>query len=329
MFLNSSYNNQSITSSTGFIVAVAALLVMAVMSFDYMTDIALESDYGICLKSVKDWQMPHFLSWSLNILSFGISALLVLWLNKEFRFIHDSTKLFATAFIFLSATNPWLTCSFSAQSLFTPLTLVATFVLFSQFGKRNATEGMFITFSTLSAGSIFQYSFALMIPIFLIATMYLNTLRIKEICAAILGIIAPYWIALGFGLIDFNDFRMPDLQTIFFADFINDISIWMLLNVALTSLLTLLLALSNSIKVFATNSQTRAYNSILNLFAFALFWYIIFDFVNMATYIPLLNLMAGILLAHFFVINPMRRGALFIATAVAVYVTLFCFTLYA
>ena len=314
MFLNSSYNNQSITSSTGFIVAVASLLVMAVMSFDYMPDIALESDYGICLKSVKDWQMPHFLSWSLN---------------KEFRFIHDSTKLFATAFIFLSATNPWLTCSFSAQSLFTPLTLIATFVLFSQFGKRNATEGMFITFSTLSAGSIFQYSFALMIPIFLIATIYLNTLRIKEICAAILGIIAPYWIALGFGLIDFKDFRIPDLQTIFFADFINDISIWMLLNVALTSLLTLLLALSNSIKVFSTNSQTRAYNSILNLFAFSLFGCIIFDFANMATYIPLLNLMAGIQLAHFFVINPMRRGALFIATAVAVYVTLFCFTLYA
>lgn len=308
---------------------MASLLVMAVMTYNYTPEFALESDYGICLKSVKDWQMPHFLSWSLNIFSFGLSALLVLWLNKEFRFIHDSTKLFATVFIFLSATNPWLTHAFSAQSLFTLLTLIATFVLFSQFGKRNATGGIFIALSTLSAGSMFQYSFALMIPILLIATMYLNTLRIKETCAAILGIIAPYWIALGFGWIEFKDFKMPDLQTIFFADFISDIPIWMLLNVALTSLLTLLLALSNSIKVFSTNSQIRAYNSILNLFALALFWYIIFDFANMATYIPLLNLMAGIQIAHFFVINSMRRGSLFIATAAAVYLLLFCLTLYA
>lgn len=310
-------------------VAVAVLFVMAVMTFDFVPNIALESDYGICLKSVKDWQMPHFLSWSLNIISFGLSALLVLWLNKEFRFIHDSTKLFATVYIFLSATNPWLTYSFSAQSLFTLLTLIATFVLFSQFGKRNAAEGMFIAFSTLSAGSIFQYSFALMIPIFLVATMYLNTLRIKETCAAILGILAPYWIALGFGLIDLQDFRIPDLQTIFFSNFISEIPIWMLLNVAFTSLLTLLLALSNSIKVFATNSQTRAYNSIFNLFAFALFWYMLFDFANIATYIPMLNLMAGIQIAHFFVINPTRRASLFFTVVAGIYVTLFCLTLYA
>ena len=325
----SSFNNRPYADKPGYLVAVILLLVFSIMGYGFEPPVALQSDYGICFPSINGWQMPVFLSWMLNFLTLGICSVIALWLNSVFRFIHDHTMLFASIFLVLTGANPWLTYGFGSPAAFTLVMLIGTAILFAHHGSRNASTGLFLAFSTFAIGSMFEYAFALMIPIYIIASMYIVELRIKQLTAIILGIISPYWIALGFGLIEPSDIRMPDLNSIFFAGFIDRIPLSTMLSVALASLFTLMMALNNALTVFASNSQTRAYNSIFNLVAVALFWYMLFDFSNFTTYLPLFFLMTGIQTSHFFNITPIRHASLFIGSALAIVITLFCLSLYA
>lgn len=328
MLSESNHIRQNISGTPGLLLAISAWLIMAGMAYGFDPATPLESEYGICLESVRGWQMPHFLSWAINIIACGLSALLALWLNKEFRFIHDNTKLFASVFLFTTATNPWLTHQLGAPVFFTIMSLTALVSLFAHYGERNASTGVFIAFSTLSVGSLFQHSFLLMMPAFVVAVGLLNMLRIREICAVMLGIIAPYWIALGFGVISLDDFRWPDPESIFFADNLTNIPVWTMLNVALTAVAILLLSLSNAIKVFSTNSRIRAFNSTFYLLSLALMICVIVDFENSATYLPMLNLMLGIQVTHFLIINQIRRPMIFIGVAMSIYTFLLCMSLY-
>jgi hypothetical protein len=55
----------------------------------------------------------------------------------------------------------------------------------------------------------------------------------------------------------------------------------------------------------------------------------LFDFSNFTTYLPLFFLMTGIQTSHFFNITPIRHASLFIGSALAIVITLFCLSLYA
>lgn len=323
-----SNSNNSVAGQPGLWGAAGLLFLLSVAAYGFAPAVRFESLYGVCLPAPAGWDLPQWGGWALNLAVLALAAFASVVLNREWRFIHDNTVLFASVFLLFTGANPWSVGMFGAGGLFALMVLVATMLLFSQYGERNATRGLFLAFSVLGVGSMMQHAFLLMIPIFVIGAMYLNVLRLKELAACVLGVVAPYWIGIGFGLIGFDDFALPELTNIFTDAAVGAIPFWSVLATALTALLSLLLALSNSVRVFSTNTQTRACNSFFNLLSVALFWYMIFDFSNMTTYLPLFNLMAGIQAAHFFVLNRVRRGVIVAGIVAVFYVALFVLTLY-
>lgn len=328
-YASTNENNRLMFGTPGIVISGVLMLVMAILSYCLPQTGITEGNQGICLPSPNLWDISELASFLLNIALIGIVALVVLLLNKRFNFIQSHTALFAAAFLIITGSNPWLTFRLSSSVLFALVILIAVWILFNLYDSRNATVGVFLLFSTLAFGAMVQYAFVLMIPIFLIGTMYMKVLRVKEFVAMLLGLAAPFWIVFGFGIVDFDDFSMPTLTNLF-----NNITssldrLWLFIYVGLTVLIALLLAFVNAGKVFAASSQIRAYNSFINLLGIALAWYMVFDYKNILVYIVAFNLIAGIQIAHFFSGNRIYYDYLYYGIGVAAYIALFSLIIYA
>lgn len=329
MFANYSKGNSIVSGNTGLVITGIIALIMAVMTYTFTPTYPFASQQGVCFESVNKWDMPHWLSWLLNLTALPITALVALHFNKVYQIVHNNTKLYASAFLLLTSTNPWLSGSLSSSILFAIAVQTASMMMFTQYGRHNPNVGLFTSMVLLSTCSMWEYAALLMIPIFMIGAMYLNIFSLKGLAAMILGVICPYWIAIGFGFISLSQISMPNITNIFqstaeigFAGFM------MLMMVALTALFTLMMSLSNAMKIFATNTRARAFNSFIYLISLTLFWYMLFDFSNLSTYIATFNLMAGIHLSHFFLLNNSWRWTSAASIGVAIYLTLNLITLY-
>lgn len=320
--------NRLMFGTPGIAISGIFMLAMAIFSFCMPQDVNFGGNKGICLPSPDQWSLSEFASFSINIILLGITAILVLLLNKRFNFIQSHTALFASAFMIITGSNPWLTYRLGSSAIFAIVMLIALWILFNLYDSRNATVGVFLLFSTLAFGAMVQYAFVLIIPIFIIGTMHMKVLRIKEFIAILLGLAAPFWIVFGFGIVDFKDFSMPSL-TNFFDNFSSSIDLlWLFVSIGLTVVIALMLGFANVAKVFAASSQIRAYNSVINLLGIALVWYMIFDYKNIMVYIVAFNLIAGIQIAHFFSSKKIYYGYLYYLLGIAAYIAIFCFIIY-
>ncbi|OSJ37048.1 hypothetical protein BST63_00155, partial [Bradyrhizobium canariense] len=87
--------------------------------------------------------------------------------------------------------------------------LVCLDVMMRAYNSENATTTMFAVATYLSLGSMVQYAFLPLMIIYPLMAIIDKIFRIKEVVAYIMGLIDPYWVVLGLGLVSFSDFRMP------------------------------------------------------------------------------------------------------------------------
>ena len=321
-YSTSNDNNRLMFGTPGIVISGTLMLVMAILSFCIMDNTQLSGNQGLCLPSPNLWNINPIIGFVLNIMTIGLCGLILILINKEFNIVRSHTVIFTSSFFVITGCNPWLTGNLNSASIFALLMLVCIHILFKLYGIRNATSGIFMLFSTLAFGTMIQYAFVLMIPIFMIGAMYMNVLRMKEFTAACMGIIAPYWIMLGFGIIDLDDISLPTLTNLF-----NNLTpsaniLWLLIIVGYTFLIALFLAFVNASKVFATGSQIRAYNSFINLLGITLAWYMVFDYTNILVYVTTFNLITGLQIAHFFGQNKINYGYIYYLTGIVLYISL-------
>lgn len=316
-------SNRLMFGTPGIVISGTLMLAMAILSFCFTENTPFFENFGICLPSPNLWNINPTAGFIANIFVISLCGLAMIWLNKNFNIVAGHSILFSSAFFLITGSNPWLTNGLDSASIFALTMIVAIHLLFKTYGTRNATSELFLLFSTLAFGSMIQYAFALMIPIFLIGAMYMNVFRLREIIAAALGIVAPYWILIGFGVVSINDIVFPSLSNIFANTAPSFSVLLVLISVGFTFLTALLLAFFNAQKVFASSAKIRAYNSFINLLGITLAWYMVFDHTNLITYAMALNLIAGLQIAHFFGRNRINYGYAYYMTGIAIYISLF------
>ena len=306
-----------------YVIALILAIGMSAVAFFTGSHAQLTGDMGICLPSPNMWDLLPLASWIINLaLAVAISLALYLF-NKNLSFSPGSSFLLMGAFILMTASNPWISERLTSSMLMASANLWCLWIMFANFNERNATQGVFLTATILSLGSMFQYAFVFMIPVYMIIGIFLKCFRIKELLAMLMGLAAPYWVGIGMGLIPLEAFHMPTFTNLFEGFATKTGLLAGLLNLGLTALLALLLGLNNTVKLFAGNSRRRLMNSSLNLMGVSCAAMMVIDFNNLTAYMATFYMMAAVQVANVFGLWNVKRWEIWLWIGAATYVGFF------
>ncbi|MCM1318885.1 MAG: hypothetical protein NC217_00700 [Muribaculaceae bacterium] len=305
---NSNLANMLLGGPFGLCLAIIIYAAMAVCSFTIHPDIPLDGSLGVCLPSPNEWDMSPNLSFGINICLTALCVLLAIGLNARFNIVPGTGLLYAVTFLVTIGAIPWIDQRLSSAIIITTVVLVCTHLLFALYGRRHAAQGMCVIFSLLSWGSMVQYAFVLIIPLFLLGAIFLNILRLRELVGIILGILCPYWIMLGLGVISIDSIGLPQLTNLFKGFTAPGLLFYLMLGQGIISLLTLILTASNAMAPSMSGQQHRSYLSFLNLMSIAMVWFMLFDSTNLLAYTGTLALCFGYQTA-LFAANPRNKLA--------------------
>jgi len=237
------------------------------------------------------------LSAALNLVCILVTGGIMLALNKVFSYVRSVTHLFVSAFFLLQLANPSGLVSFNSGTLLTLVMALAVMPMFASYQDKHSQRSIFLIFALIAAGSMFHYGFLLFIPAFLLGFLNMGVFNLKGMLAMLFGLITPFWIVLGLGIASPADFVMPHINGIWNLTFTPQTNIVLFLAVG-TAVLGVVLAVMNFLTIMNYRMQTRVYNAF---FVFVLASAVIalcIDYSDVAVFLPLLNLMVGVQVAH-------------------------------
>lgn len=304
---------------------IAAIAMFAVSYFFVEPTAGVPVEPGICLPGPGEWPLVPFVS---RLLNPGVYLLVtaVLWLcNKQYTFVQGNDTVLTGMFLIMVSSNPWLSGELSGSGIMALANLLCMMILFGCYRKRNATQELFIIATILALGSMFQYGFLFMVPVYIIGAMMLKCFSFRGFIAMLLGFAAPYWVGIGFGLIPPDSFRLPTF-TNFFDNIASKSELFvLLLNLAVTFIISLFVALNNITKLYAGNTQRFQYNMVLNVLGVVTTGLMIVDFSNLLVYTATFYVIASVQLANLFALREVNRGSLWLLLLSALYITGFFF----
>lgn len=277
-----------------FGVITLALLILTLFLFP---PVITGGDLGLCLPSPNQWAMPRFVSWLINSVLIFMSASLLASANKKYNFISQTESVMPVSLLIILSCNCLLSATLTTSTLLLICNVLALFILISTYEERNATREFFILATLCSIGSMFQYAFLFMIPVYIGGGLLMKSFRIREFIAFVFGLIAPYWIAVGMGMISPFSFQLPERLTIVSKGAVaNDIFLTLVAG-GILALMGFILSLYNGVRLFSRNSRLRCMHLAFNVMGYVSILAIIFDFSNFTAYFGTLSLWVAVELA--------------------------------
>ena len=230
----------------GMLLATLVALAMFAVAFFVDTPNTLAGNMGICLPSPNMWGLSPLWGWITNLIFMTVLTVTLFLVNKEFSFVQGSDTVLTGMFIIMASSNTWISGTLSSTLLLALANLICLLVLFGCYRKRNSAQELFVIATILSLGSMIQYAFIFMMPAYLIGAMLLKCFNFKGFIAFLMGIVAPYWVGVGLGIIPLGWFTMPTFTNLFDGYATKSGLFIGLVNVALTVLTGFLLSLNPS-----------------------------------------------------------------------------------
>ena len=296
--------NKFVNSRYGlFAFAIVALIVSYANSFGSET---VADAGGLLPYSIGSISLSPFASWLANSLCICLSGVLLYIINKSFAFIRNYTVVHVTVFLFFSLVNPATASSLCAASVSTTILSACTFILFSNFQRKERRDSMFLIMLILSSSSLFCYPLIFYMPVFIIGFMQIQIFSFKGLLASIVGIALPYWLGIAFGIIDSTALKLPEiaLSASIYAEAFRLPETAML---AYTIVLGTVFGISVAFTIMSYRLQIRAYNGFLNLMAVFTLLFIAIDLRHASAYLVTLNMLMAVQAAHFFTIRKPKR----------------------
>lgn len=299
-------NARLITPSAMLIIA---LMCAAMCMAGYMTlpDAQVYAgDFGLVFPSPDQWDIPGSWGEIINVAILGLCAPTVFLINKHFSLLRSSLPFWALFFLPLTCSMLPVSGKLTSAVILLPVTLMMFVAIFNSYRIRNATKNSFFIATCISAGAMIQYAFLPYIVAIALSMLTMKALRIKELLAMVFGIISPWWMLMGLGVIGYRDFTLPSPQNIFTSTV--DPSVFpLLLGTGIAAVVALLLSLYNGIRLYAGNTKIRSYNNVVNVFGFISLIAIMFDIDNICAYLGVLNLWIGLQFANFFTLWNLHK----------------------
>lgn len=299
------------------------MVAMCTASYFYFPATSVAGNAGICLPSPNLWHIKPVSSWIINVVVIGGIAAGGFFMNRNYNFIRSTEPVLPAMFMVLVASCPWITRYLSSSTLLCAINLISLSVIFSAYNSRNATQQLFTIGTLLSVGSMFQYAFIPMVPIYLVAAIMMKVLRIKEFLAYGMGLIAPYWVGVGLGLIGLDQFRLPEITGMFTDMNFSPTLFVLVVSIGLAVFCGLLLGLNNSIKLYAGNSRVNAMNGCISLLGVMCVVCMLIDFTNMMAYLATLYFAVAVQVANLCALWNIRREWLVVFIPSLIYIGFF------
>ncbi|MCH5235493.1 MAG: hypothetical protein J1E16_09370 [Muribaculaceae bacterium] len=308
---------------TGVVLAALVAIAMCVLSLIYHPVEIAPIQYGLCLPSPDSWNIDPIWSWAVNAVLIGLISLLAYLINKSYNFIRTTEPVFQALFLIMACSSPWYTQSINTSVLLCVANVVCMGIIFGTYKTRNATQQMFTLGIVVGIGSMFQYAFLPMAFVYLLWSLFMKVLRVKETLAFIIGILCPYWIILGIGWLHISDFHFPSITPLFtltgdFSDFFV-----LLAGIALAAVIGFIVTLINSIKLYAGNSKVNAMNLCISTLGAACVVCIIVDYDNIMAYVTSLYLACALQMGNICALWNPKMPWLVSALPAACYVGIF------
>lgn len=258
--------------------------------------------------------------WINILLNLSIAGLMI-YLNKMYNVLRNPTVIFAGIFLILQMPFPDLTGQLYGGTILCVIVLACAFILFSTYNRPDR-QAIFLIFTIISIGTFFQYAFLFYLPVMIIGCIQMRILDLKTTIAAIMGLITPPWILLGFGILSFDDISFPEFTSIF--ENLSTGEVWqMLVSIGLSVIVCISAWLINLVRLISYNAQTRAYNGFFAMVSLVSVLFMATDFTNYIIYVPLLNCCTALQLGHLFTIYQSRRSYIGLLSIFVVYFSLY------
>lgn len=236
------------------------------------------------------------LSAAANVLCLLVTGAVMLALNKVFTFVRSVTRLFVSAFFLLQVAHPSGLVALHAGTLLCLVAALSLLPLFASFQDRHSQRSIFLVFALAAAGVMFHYGFLVLMLAFMLGFFMMGVFNLKGLLAMLFGLVTPFWIVFGLGLASPAGFTPPHVNGVWWLGR-GDFNVVLALAAA-TAVLGFVLAIMNLHTIMNYRLQPRVYNIF---FFFALVFTVIamcVDCGDVAVYLPLLNLVVGVQIAH-------------------------------
>lgn len=309
------------TRAFGTGVALLALVMACLYFFGGWQD-HIASDKGVAIPSANLWLSLPIADFAAGVAGSALTIAVMAMLNKVYNVLRNMSSLYIGLFAAMELATPDLATQFYTGTLLAVAVPVCLFWLFSCFRDPAATRHIYLIFLVLSLLTASQYCFAFYIPVFLLGMAQMRVFGARSFTAAFLGIITPWWIMLGLGLITPADIRMPAFVSIF-SVIDHDDTFLLLITVGVTAAAMLICFVLNLLKTIAYNARARAYNGAFTVTALVTIAAMCVDYRNIISYVPLLNFSAAMEIAHFFSTHRAEKSFIAIFVLIAAYAALF------
>lgn len=285
-------------------------------------------DYGVAFPSANLWLPTALLSeaagWLVNL---AIAAALIL-LNRSVNLLRTVSVTYVSLFLLMQAATPELTGCLRDGLLLGLAVILGMGLLHSCYMRPERTPRVFLAFFMLGAGMLWRYSYAAFIPAFVAGLGQMRIFSLRSLTAALFGLIAPVWIAVGSGLADPSQWPVPDFRfdpVAFLADRHMRHS---LLAGSVALLAVTVFSISDIFKILSYNAATRAYNGLLMTITLTVGLLALADWTNLSLYLTLLNAVTACQAGHFLKIHGPHRAYLPFAGLMIVYFAFYLWNLW-
>lgn len=289
--------------------------------------IRIADDSGTLFPSPNEWISDPYISMWVNLGLILVVMAGMIFINKTYNIPRTITLIYAFFYIVLQTATPEVSAQLCSGTLMNLIIIGVMTLMFSTFDLPASRRRVFLGFFLISAAVTVQYGFAVFIPVFLIACAQMRIFNLRTLLAALLGIVTPWWILFGAGVISPSDVHVPDSINFIDIEITLD-TIIIVVTISLTVLLALTAYLLSLLKLMTYNARTRACNGLLLLITIATVFAMAADFTNYMTYLPLLNCCTAFLLGHLFVIRNSQRAWIVISAITATYYAIYIWRIF-
>ncbi len=300
-----------------------ALMIAAAWSTHVDGSTPLQVDEGgIALPPAFTWLSDADVStWAAIACNVAIMAALII-LNNRYNLLRSMTMLAAVFFAAMQCATPHLTARFYTGPLLALVLLGCIGLMFGSYAQPWKRRQVFLVFFLLSAGAATQYAYAVYIPLMLVGCWQMRIMSPRTALAAAIGLVTPWWILLGLGIVSPADIRVPEpVKLLSYIDFSQGVHLGTTMVVAAVVFIAAIVL--DFFRTIAYNARSRSYNGMIVLTGFFTILAIAIDYNNVACYVPLMNACAALQAAQFFVIHRSGRSWMGIAGLLTVYLSLY------
>lgn len=319
-------NHYNIAGTGAVIVSAIAAIVMIAAVALFRPPIEPGPEFGICFFIPQGW-IGTFEGIALNTLLIVIAVLVAFGLNKRYSFVKGTDGVLPVAMSILLASNPVNTVYIGSPVVMLLVNLVCLEIMMRSYHRANATTEMFAIATYLSLGSMVEYGFLPLIAVYPVMAIMGKSMHTKEILAYLMGLVAPYWVCLGLGVVGFDDFRWPEFLTVIPGSG-SDTMLLVYVSLGLLALIGIMMILNNALLFYSGNIRTRTFNNDINLLGIVSAICMLVDLGNFQTYAATFCFASSVQISNFFAIRHIPYGRVWFWSLLSLFMVLYVLMLW-